>query len=126
MNSILIVEDDKILNRGVSFALKREGYDVISAYSKIEGKEIILNNENKIDFLLLDINLSDGSGLELCKEIREKVNFPIVFFTANDTEEDMVKGFETGCDDYISKPFSVEVLKHKINAMIRMFLNIKI
>ena len=79
MNSILIVEDDKILNRGVSFALKREGYDVISAYSKIEGKEIILNNENEIDFLLLDINLSDGSGLELCKEVREKVNFPIVF-----------------------------------------------
>lgn len=120
MNSILIVEDDKILNRGVSFALKREGYDVISAYSKIEGKEIILNNENEIDFLLLDINLSDGSGLELCKEVREKVNFPIVFFTANDTEEDMVKGFEIGCDDYISKPFSIEVLKHKINAMIRM------
>ena len=87
MNSILIVEDDKILNRGVSFALKREGYDVISAYSKIEGKEIILNNENEIDFLLLDINLSDWSGLELCKEVREKVNFPIVFFTANDTEE---------------------------------------
>ena len=51
--------------------------------------------------------MSDGSGLELCKEVREKVNFPIVFFTANDTEEDMVKGFEIGCDDYISKPLDV-------------------
>lgn len=120
MSSILIVEDDKILNRGVSFALKKEGYEVISAYSKIEGKEQILNNKNKIDFLLLDINLPDGSGLDLCREVRKKISSPIVFFTANDTEEDMVKGFESGCDDYISKPFSVEVLNHKINAMIRM------
>lgn len=120
MSLILIVEDDKILNRGVSFALKKEGYEVISAYSKVEGKAQILNSENEIDFLLLDINLPDGSGLDLCREVREKVNFPIVFFTANDTEEDMVKGFESGGDDYISKPFSVEVLKHKINAMIKM------
>ena len=117
MEKILIIEDDKILTRGVSFALKREGYEVASAYSKAEGKHLILND--KIDFLLLDINLPDGNGLELCKEVRDKVDFPIVFFTANDTEEDMVKGFETGCDDYIAKPFSVELLKHKINAIFR-------
>lgn len=117
MDKILIVEDDKILNRGVSFALKKEGYEVTSAYSKAEGKQIILND--KIDFLLLDINLHDGNGLEFCKEVRDKVDVPIVFFTANDTEEDMVKGFETGCDDYIAKPFSVELLKHKINAILR-------
>lgn len=92
MNKILIVEDDKILNRGVTFALKKEGYDVMCAYSKEEGREVILNN--KIDFLLLDINLPDGSGLDLCKEIRDTGDFKIVFFTANDTEEDMLKGFE--------------------------------
>lgn len=117
MATILIIEDDRILNRGVSFALKKEGYDILSAYTKLEGKQIILNN--KIDFLLLDINLPDGNGIELCTEIREKVSFPIVYFTANDTEEDMVKGFESGCDDYIAKPFSVELLKHKISAMLR-------
>ena len=117
MATILIIEDDRILNRGVSFALKKEGYDILSAYTKLEGKQIILNN--KIDFLLLDINLPDGNGIELCREIREKVSFPIVYFTANDTEEDMVKGFESGCDDYIAKPFSVELLKHKISAMLR-------
>ena len=108
MRNILIIEDDKILNKGVAFALKKEGYNVISAYTKQEGKTAIDNNE--IDFLLLDITLPDGSGLDLCKEIKTKINFPIVFFTANDTEEDMIKGFECGCDDYISKPFSVEVL----------------
>lgn len=117
MGNILIVEDDKILNKGVSFALKKEGYNIISAYTKEEGEFYILNN--KIDFLLLDINLPDGNGLDLCNEIRSKVNFPIVFFTANDTEEDMVKGFESGCDDYIAKPFSVALLKHKISSILR-------
>ena len=100
MRNILIIEDDKILNKGVAFALKKEGYNVISAYTKQEG-------------------LPDGSGFDLCKEIKTKINFPIVFFTANDTEEDMIKGFECGCDDYISKPFSVEVLKFKINAILK-------
>lgn len=118
MSTILIIEDDKILNRGVAFALKRQGYEVLAAYNKAEGKQLILNN--KIDLLLLDINLSDGNGLDLCKEIRSKVEFPIVFFTANDTEEDMIKGFEAGCDDYISKPFSVEVLKYKVNAILKV------
>ncbi|CDM67570.1 transcriptional regulator [Clostridium bornimense] len=117
MSNILIIEDDRVLNRGVTFALKKDGHNVIYAYSKKDGMQEILNN--KIDLLLLDINLPDGNGVELCKEIRDKVDFPIVFFTANDTEEDMIKGFEIGCDDYIAKPFSVEILKHKINAMIR-------
>lgn len=117
MARILIVEDDKILNKGVAFALKKEGYEVVSAYSKNEGKQIIL--KDKIDFLLLDINLPDGNGLDLCREVRDRANIPIVFFTANDTEEDMVKGFETGCDDYIAKPFSVELLRHKINAILK-------
>ncbi|MBU5335091.1 response regulator transcription factor [Intestinibacter bartlettii] len=117
MKNILIIEDDKMLNKGVAFALQKEGYNVISAYTKQEGKKEIDNNE--IDFLLLDIGLPDGSGLDLCKEIKNNIDFPVVFFTANDTEEDMIKGFESGCDDYISKPFSVEVLKFKINAILK-------
>jgi len=117
MTKILIIEDDRILNRGIAFALRKEGYEVASAYSKTQGKQMIFMD--KIDFLLLDINLPDGSGFDLCREVRDRADFPIVFLTANDTEEDMVKGFETGCDDYISKPFSVEVLKYKINAMLR-------
>lgn len=117
MSTILIIEDDISLNRGVTFALKKEGYEVISVYTKEEGKIAIL--QNQIDFLLLDINLPDGSGLDFCKEINDKMDFPIVFFTANDTEEDMIKGFESGCDDYISKPFSIGVLKFKINAILK-------
>lgn len=117
MSRILIVEDDRNLNNGVAFALKKEGYEVISAYSKLEANREILNS--KIDFLLLDINLPDGNGLDFCKEIMGEIDFPVVFFTANDTEEDMVKGFEVGADDYIAKPFSIEVLKYKINAILK-------
>lgn len=117
MKTILIVEDDRILNRGVSFALKKEGYEIISAYSLEEAKNVIIKND--IDFLLIDINLPDGSGLDLCEQISDIMDFPIVFFTANDTEEDMIKGFERGCDDYISKPFSMDILKLKINAILK-------
>ena len=117
MKTILIVEDDRILNRGVSFALKKEGYEIISAYSLEEAKNVIIKND--INFLLLDINLPDGSGLDLCEQISDIMDFPIVFFTANDTEEDMIKGFERGCDDYISKPFSMDILKLKINAILK-------
>ena len=77
MKNILIVEDDKLLNRGVSFALKKEGYNTISVYTKQEAKNVI--SENHIDFLLLDIGLPDGSGLDLCSEIKNQIDFPVVF-----------------------------------------------
>lgn len=117
MAQILIIEDDKILNKGAAFALKKAGHNVFSAFSKAEGMSIILNS--KIEFLLLDINLPDGNGIDICKFIKGRYDFPVVFFTANDTEEDMIKGFENGCDDYLSKPFSLEVLKHKVNAILK-------
>lgn len=123
VENILIIEDDRTLNRGVSLALKKEGYRVISNYNISEGRVSIM--ENDIDFLLLDINLPDGSGLDLCEQINDKINFPIVFFTANDTDEDMIKGFEKGCDDYIVKPFSMDVLKLKINAILKRSVEIE-
>ncbi|CEN80115.1 response regulator transcription factor [Paraclostridium sordellii] len=122
MDTILIIEDDKDLNRGVSFALKKDGYNVISNYNISEG--YISLKQNDIDFLLLDINLPDGSGLDFCKKINDKINFPIVFFTANGSQEDMIKGFERGCDDYIVKPFSIDILKLKINAILKRNIDI--
>ena len=117
MVTILVVEDDVNLNKGISFVLKKEGYTVFSAHTKAAGKKIIL--EQSVDFLLLDINLPDGTGLELCQEIVDQITFPIVFLTANDSEEDMIKGFESGADDYLTKPFSLKVLKHKIKAILK-------
>jgi DNA-binding response OmpR family regulator len=117
MATILIVEDDKILNNGLAFSMKQSGYDVISAFNGREGSKALL--ENKIDLIILDINLPDKSGLELCADIRKNSDKPILFITANDTEQDIIKGFQAGCDDYISKPFSIEVLKQRIIAVLR-------
>lgn len=75
--------------------------------------------KQKYDLFLLDINLPDGNGLEFCEKIRETSETPVLFLTANDTEEDMLEGFGVGCDDYISKPFSIEVLRKKVLAVLK-------
>ncbi|WP_270563873.1 response regulator transcription factor [Clostridium beijerinckii] len=117
MVRILIVEDDKILNKGLTFSMKQNGYDVISVFDG-RGATVALS-ENKIDLIILDINLPDKSGLDLCIDIRKNSIKPILFLTAKDTEEDIINGFKAGCDDYIAKPFSIEVLKQRVNAVLR-------
>lgn len=117
MYSILIVEDDIIINGGIRLFLEKQGYRVGSACSLKEAREELKNAYNLV---LLDINLPDGSGLELCREIREKGSQTfIIFLTSNDTEENMIEGFQYGCDDYIAKPFSIELLGQRIKAVLR-------
>lgn len=115
--TILIVEDDKILNKGLTFSMKQNGYNIISAFNSREGSRALL--DNTVDLIILDINLPDRSGLDLCSDIRKNSDKPILFLTANDTEQDVIKGFQSGCDDYIFKPFSIEVLKQRISAVLR-------
>ena len=117
MADIFLLEDDEILNRGISIALKKDGHRVIQCYNFTQA--VKRYKEQDCDLFLLDINLPDGSGIKFCRFIRETVGAPIVFLTANDTEEDMLLGFSEGCDDYIAKPFSLEVLRKKINAMLK-------
>ncbi len=117
MARILIVEDDKLLNDGISIALKKGGHTVMSGFSYNEALSLFLNNS--FELILLDINLPDRSGLELCNQIRKKCDIPIIFITANDTEQDIVNGFVNGCDDYIAKPFSLEVMNRRIHAVLR-------
>ncbi len=117
MNTILIVEDDQLINEGLRFMLLQEDYNTISAYSYHEGWSAFINN--KIDLIVLDINLPDESGAILCEEVRKFSKVPILFLTANDTEQDMVNGFRLGADDYIAKPFSMPVLSQRIKAILR-------
>ncbi|MBM7869764.1 DNA-binding response OmpR family regulator [Clostridium pascui] len=117
MINILIVEDDKLLNKGISYALGKSTYNVISTFNYDEG--LIAFSNNSIDLILLDINLPHKSGLKLCEEIRKNSESPIIFITANDTEQDIIHGFQTGCDDYITKPFSIEILKQRIIAVLK-------
>lgn len=109
---LLIVEDDLDLNEGLAFAFSAEGYSVISSHGYIEGLKIY-NNEN-IDLIILDCNLPDGNGFEFCKIIRNESKTPIIMLTARDTEIDELKGLEIGADDYITKPFSIAILKLRV------------
>lgn len=117
MANIFLLEDDKILSKGISIALKKDEHTVTAVYGYLEALQQY--QKQKYDLFLLDINLPDGNGLEFCKKIRETSETPVLFLTANDTEEDMLEGFGVGCDDYISKPFSIEVLRKKVLAVLK-------
>ena len=116
MRTIMIVEDDMILNKTLTYNLVSDGYEVTSAYKYQEAVNYL--KEKEFDIALLDINLPDGSGLELCEEIRGRGQHTyIIFITANDKESDMLKGYEAGGADYVTKPFSVTVLGKKVAAV---------
>ncbi len=117
MANIFLLEDDMILSKGISIALKKDEHTVTAVYGYLEALQKYQNQ--KYDLFLLDINLPDGSGLEFCRKIRETSEIPVLFLTANDTEEDMLDGFSAGCDDYISKPFPLEVLRKKVQAVLK-------
>ncbi len=117
MINILITEDDMALSNGIILALKNNDYlfsqvfDIHSAKKQIQGKAF--------DLIILDINLPDGSGLDLLKEIREISDVPVIVLTANDLETDIVSGLELGADDYITKPFSLMILRARVHARLR-------
>lgn len=116
-NRILLVEDDEGLALGIEFTLKDEGYEVSRAATIMEGKNFLQSKE--FELILLDVNLPDGSGYELCKEVRKTTETPIIFLTALDDEVNIVLGLEIGGDDYITKPFRVRELLSRIKALIR-------
>ncbi len=117
MQTILIVEDDRELNQGLSYALKKENYSTISVYSLEEAKNTYLGKS--IDMILVDVNLPDGEGYELCRWVKERRELPVLFLTARDLEEDALRGYELGADDYITKPFSVNILLKKIGVFLK-------
>ena len=117
MESILLLEDDKALCDGIAFALKDMGYPVLCCYSLSEARLALA--ETSIILSILDVNLPDGSGFDFCREIRKETFTPIIFLTANDLETDIITGLEIGGDDYITKPFSLMVLRAKVGALLR-------
>ena len=117
MPGILVVEDDENLNRGITFSLKKSGYEVFSAESVKKAKRIA--SDNNVDVTICDVNLPDGNGLEFVRWMRCNYNTYIICLTALDQEIDQVMGYEAGADDYITKPFSLSVLLLKIEAHFR-------
>lgn len=114
MTKILIAEDDKALNDGIVLSLGE--HELLQAYTLAEAQSLW---DSSVDLVILDINLPDGSGLDFCRQIRRTSSVPIVFLTANDMEIDIVTGLESGADDYITKPFSLMVLRARIHAALR-------
>jgi len=116
MKKILIVEDDAKLNDGIRLALRSE-FLCFQAFSVQSARAVC--REQSVDLILLDVNLPDGSGIDFMKEIRRTSDVPIILLTANKMEMDIVSGLELGANDYITKPFSLMVLRARVGVQLR-------
>ena len=118
MEQILIIEDDRDLNQGLCKALKTDGRQIVSCTDLRSAREQLALSAPAL--ILLDVNLPDGNGTSLLREVKERTpGLPVVLLTANDTDMDIVNGLEQGADDYITKPFSLSVLRARVNTQLR-------
>ncbi len=114
---ILIIDDDEDLSMIITDMLESKGFEVSYAASSEEAFDIL--SERSFDIILLDINLPDASGFEICRQLREVSNVPVIFASARTSETDRITGFDIGGDDYLPKPYSMKELLSRINALIR-------
>ena len=117
MKRIFFAEDDLSLIGGLTFALKKQGYETEVARTSLEARRIW--KDGRYDLVILDVSLPDGSGYDLCRFIRETSKVPIIFLTAADEETDIIMGLDIGGDDYITKPFKLAVFLSRVNALLR-------
>ena len=113
---LLIIEDDIDLREGLHFSFEGDGYEVLDVGTRREGQQEM--KKGIYDLVLLDCNLPDGTGFDLCREVRKFSNIPIIMLTARDTEMDEIKALELGVNDYLSKPFSLGVLKARMKRIL--------
>ena len=118
---LFILEDDAAIAMGLSYSLKNEGYDVTVAKSVKSAYEIL--NKEAFSFYILDLTLPDGSGYDVCREIKKLGDLPVIFLTAYDDEVNVVMGLDLGADDYISKPFRIKELLARIKSVLRRYSN---
>ena len=114
---ILVVDDEKLLVKGMKFNLENEGYQVECAYDGAAAVELARNGQ--FDLIILDVMMPEVDGLEACMRIREFSNVPIIMLTANSEDADKLMGFECGADDYLTKPFNILELKARVRALLR-------
>ena len=117
MQNILVVEDDYDLNQAICYCLKKSGYGVYGVTFMEKGKQIF--SDNQIDMVLLDVNLPDGEGFSFCRWVKEQKEVQVIYLTARDMEEDALIGYESGAEDYITKPFSMKILLKKIDVILK-------
>ena len=117
MQNILVVEDDHDLNQAICFSLKKSGYEAFGVSSIKQGKMDFSKKQS--DMVLLDVNLPDGEGFSFCRWIKKQKEVPVIYLTARDMEEDALEGYESGAEDYVTKPFSMKILLRKIEIILR-------
>ena len=119
MKRILVVEDDLALSAGLCFELDAAGYTAIPAYNCVKARHLF-QQEQQLALALLDVNLPDGSGFALCRELKEeRPELPVIFLTANDLEQDVLTGFDMGAEDYVTKPFNMQLLTKRLAVALR-------
>ena len=111
-----IIEDDRLLRKALDTDLKKQGYTTVLAGS---GKEAAENINKNVDLLIIDIGLPDGDGINLYKEFQKNMKIPAIFLTARDEEKDMLEAFDMGAEDYVVKPFSMKVLRKRIEVVLK-------
>ncbi len=114
---VFLLEDDDAISMGLMYSLEKEGYEVTKAESVMQAKR--LWQSDCYDICILDINLPDGNGYDVCKFIKEKEDVPVIFLTASDAEVNVVMGLEMGADDYICKPFRINELMARLRTVLR-------
>ncbi|SFP36031.1 two component transcriptional regulator, winged helix family [Oscillibacter sp. PC13] len=117
MKHLLVVEDDLALGEGIRLALQSSELSPVLCQSLASARALLAGRPCQL--IILDVNLPDGSGLDFLREIRRSSTVPVILLTANDLETDIVTGLESGADDYITKPFSLAVLRARVNAQLR-------
>lgn len=118
MKKILVVEDDLALSAGLCFELDTCGYLSVAAYNCQKAQQLLKSEH--FNLVILDVNLPDGNGFDLCREVKAVIpNLPVIFLTANDLERDELKGFDLGAEDYITKPFNIQILKRRVEVALR-------
>lgn len=119
MSKILIADDEQKIRKLVCTFLKNSGYETIEAENGDDAYSLFCENKSTIDLLILDIMMPGLNGWEVCRKIRETSNVPVIILTARSEEFDELMGYESGADDYVTKPFSPSVLVKRVEALLR-------
>ena len=114
---LFLLEDDDAIGMGLKYSLEKEGYEVIHVRTKADALKAW--KTNSFDICILDINLPDGNGYDVCRHIKEKEDVPVIFLTASDAEVNVVMGLEMGADDYVCKPFRINEFMARIKTVLR-------
>lgn len=118
MEKILVLEDDLALSAGLCFELDSAGYLTVAAYNCQKARQLL--SGDRFDLALLDVNLPDGNGFDLCREFKARQpELPVIFLTANDLEADVLRGFDMGAEDYVTKPFNMQILLRRVEVALR-------